>query len=106
MRADQAALQLTAQLNRNVPGCQGTEAGRYSVMRLLIIGEGLDDCAGPADLGPGIVGDDDLGIVPRHRLQVLEQDGTNTYRDVLFHESIAAVDRPVGTAACMLRIRA
>jgi hypothetical protein len=44
--------------------------------------------------------------VPRHRLQVLEQDGTNTYRDVLFHESIAAVDRPVGTAACMLRIRA
>ena len=96
MRADQAALQLAAQLDGDVPGCQRTEAGRYPVMRLLIIGQGLDDLAGLADLSPSVVGNDDLGIVPRHRFQVFERDRADTHRDaVLFHESIAAAGRPV-----------
>ena len=89
MRADQTALQLTAQLHWDVPGCQGTEAGRHSVMRLLIIGQCLDDFAGLADLSPGVVGNDDLGIMPHHRLQVLEQDRTDADRDaVLFHRPL------------------
>ncbi len=43
MGADQTALQLRAQLDRDVAGGQRTEASGYPLMRLLIIRECLDN---------------------------------------------------------------
>ncbi len=66
MRADQAALQLAAEFDRDVPSCQGAEASRYPVMRLLIISQGFNDLAGFANLSPSVVGNDELRVMPRH----------------------------------------
>ncbi len=57
VRTDQAALQPAAQLDRDVPGGQGAEAGGDAVVRFMIIGERLDHRPGPAYLGQRLVGD-------------------------------------------------
>ena len=81
VRADQAALQLGAQLDRDVAGCQGAEAGGYPVMRFLIIRQRFDDLPGFANLCPSIIGNDDLGAVSCHCFQVFQGDRADSDRD-------------------------
>ena len=45
MAADEAGLQLSTQLGRDVPGGQRAEAGRDAVMRLGVVGERFDNLA-------------------------------------------------------------
>src|ERR1700678_1748029 len=50
MRSDQAALQLGAQLWRNVLRRERAEARRYAVVRRIVAGEVFDDLAARGDL--------------------------------------------------------
>ena len=81
MRANQAALQLGPEFDRDVPGCQRSKASGHPIMRLLIIGQCFDDFAGFANLGPGLVGDNDLRVVSRYCYHVLTGDRADADRD-------------------------
>jgi len=64
VRAHERALQLGAQLEGDVPGGPGAEAGRDSVVRLDIVGQPVDDRPGLGHPGHGGGRDDDAGVMP------------------------------------------
>ena len=82
MRADQTALELGALLAGDVPGGQGSEAGRDAVVRLVVLGQPVDDVPAVRDRGEGVVGQPDPAraaghpdhVVRRHRADAHEND--------------------------------
>ncbi len=70
--ADQTALQLGAQLDRNVACGQGAEARGHPVVRRVVVGQRLDHRAAASHLGPRLRSDLDRGGLAGHTHDVGE----------------------------------
>ena len=91
---NQAALQLGAQLDRDVAGGQRAEAGGHSVVRLEVVGQRLDHCAAASYLGPRLRSDLDRCGTAGHRDNVGEQERPRPYGNGLrgrVHDSLDAL---------------
>ncbi len=92
--ADEGALEAVAQVDRDVTGREGAEAGGDAVVRLAVAGEAADDLTGAADLVEGRRGDDDRRPVARDPDDVLDGERPGTHG-----HGLEAGDRVLGARA-------
>jgi hypothetical protein len=90
VRAHEAALQLVAPLDGDVPDGQRAEAGGDSVVRFLVVGERLDELAACGDLGEHLRRQRDGYAAARDGDNLLagERAGTDDKGSVCGHHAI------------------
>ena len=90
VRADQAALQLGAAVDRDVLGRERPEPGRDPVVRLVVGGQVLDDLAAGGDLDLGVGGELYRRAVPRHRHDIGEAERPGAHDDGVHASHVTA----------------
>jgi len=99
--ADEAALQLRAQLGGDVAGREGAEPGGDAVVRLDVVGQRLDQLAAVRDRCLGLLGEPDSGAVARNGQDVLGRDGADPDGDHLHdHYSTPGGALSTGSSWC------
>ena len=81
VRAHQGALQLAAQLHRDVPGRQGAKARRDAVVGSGVVGQRLDDLAAPGDRLECLGGQGHAGAVPRDSRDLVDAQRPRSHDD-------------------------
>lgn len=87
MRAHEAALELRAQLQRDVTGGQGAEARGDAVVGHGVVGEVLDHLAALGYLAQGFVGEGHAGPVPGDGHDIGDGEGADPYEGFV-HDSM------------------